>query len=124
MAGIAQSGLTAATQQVNASASNLANANDSSPVGSTSGFQPVQVQNVTAPGGGIVGKAVTVKPASLISFDPSSPVANAQGLALEPNIDPIAEVTNQLVGGHAFAFSLLALRAADEEEKSLLDIKS
>jgi flagellar basal-body rod protein FlgC len=124
IAGIAQSGLAAATQKVDASASNLANANDTSAVGSSSGYQPVQVQNVTVLGGGVVARAVTVKPASLIAYDPSSSVATAQGYVNEPNIDPVAEVTNQLAAGHAFVFSLKALEIANENEKTLLDIKS
>src|SRR5579863_7005037 len=122
-AAIAISGIAAATLKLNVSASNLVNAGDEAPVGAR-GFQPKQVQNTPAPGGGVTATAVTVKPASFLAFDPASPAANAQGLASTPEIDPICEVTNQLAAGRAFAFSLKALEACDENEKALLDLKA
>jgi flagellar basal-body rod protein FlgC len=121
---IALSGLTAATLKLNTSASNLANVDDTSPVGSTSGYQPLQVQNSAAPGGGVIAKAVTVKPASLLAYDPSSPVANAQGLVQAPEIDPITEVTNQLAASQAFAYQLKVLQTANENEKTLLNLQT
>ncbi len=122
-AAIAQSGLAAATLKLNASASNTANADDTSPVG-TAGYQPLKVVNDPVPGGGVKAQAVTVKPSSLLIYDPLSPVANAQGLAEAPEIDPIHEVVNQLEAGRAFAYSLKALRVANQEQQTLLDLKT
>ena len=34
----------------------------------------------------------------------------------------MTEITNQLVSGQAFAYSLAALKAANEEQQTLLDI--
>ena len=67
---------------------------------------------------------VTLRPTSLIAYDPTSPLSNPQGLIQAPEIDPIAEVTNQLQASRAFAYSLEALRTAEEEQKTLLDVKS
>jgi flagellar basal-body rod protein FlgC len=120
---IALSGMIAATLKLTASASNLVNAEDETRVGAP-GYQPLRVQNTTAPGGGVTAVATTVKPASFFAFDPSSPVANVQGLVAKPEIDPVEEVSNQLQAGHAFAFSLEALKAKDEAEKTLLDLKT
>ena len=41
-----------------------------------------------------------------------------------PEIDPIDEISNQMAAGHAFGFSLEALKAADDEQKQLLDLKA
>ena len=118
---IAQSGLAAATLRLNVSASNLANVSDTSAVGS-SGYDPSEARTSASPGGGVTATAVTVKPAQLIAYDPTSPIATAQGFIQMPDIDPIAEVTNQLQAGTAFAYSLAALKVADEEQQATLDM--
>ncbi|MFI4933466.1 MAG: flagellar basal body rod protein FlgC [Caulobacterales bacterium] len=122
-AAIALSGMTAATVQLTTSASNLANANDASAVG-TPGYQPLETMNSPAPGGGVTAKAVTIKQPAVLSYDPTSPLANAEGLISTPEIDPIGEIGNQIVAGRAFAFSLKALEIADENDKVLLDLKT
>jgi len=121
---IAESGLAAATSMLNASASNIANIADTSPVGAVGAYVPRQVKTSAAPGGGVVAQAVTVKPAQLVTYDPASPLAGVKGMVDTPDIDPIAEVTNQLAAGVAFAYSLAALQVADEEEKQALDMKA
>ena len=116
------SGLNAADLTLNASASNLANADDVSAVGGAPAYNPVGVQQSALPGGGVVASAVTMKPSQMLAYDPTSPIANSVGLVQAPEIDPVSEVTNQLVSSQAFAYSLAALKAADEEQQTLLDI--
>ena len=123
VADIAQSGMTAATLKLNASASNLANANDTSALGAK-GYQPIQVDNTALPGGGVLAQAVTLKPGTMVIYDPTASAANALGFAQAPEIDPIAEVSNTLAAGRAFAFSVKVMKAADDEEKTLLDLKT
>ena len=123
VAAIAQSGLTAATLKLNASAANLANANDTSALGAK-GYQPTQVDNTALPGGGVLAQAVTLKPGTMVIYDPTASAANALGFAQAPEIDPIAEVSNTLAAGRAFAFSVKVMKAADDEEKTLLDVKT
>jgi len=115
-------GLNAATLTLDASASNLANADDVSAVGGPPAYNPVAVQQSARPGGGVIATAVTLKPSQLLAYDPNSPVANAAGLVQAPEIDPVSEVTNQLVAGQNFAYSLTALKAANEEQQALLDM--
>jgi flagellar basal-body rod protein FlgC len=116
------SGLNAASLTLNASASNLANADDVSAVGGAPAYSPIGVQQSAQPGGGVVASAVTLKPSQLLAYDPNSPVANAVGLVQAPEIDPVAEITNQLLSGQNFAYSLAALKAANEEQQTLLDM--
>ena len=123
-AAIAQSGIAAATLRLTVSASNLANANDASAPGGPPAYSPLAVTESAAAGGGVVARAVTAKTAQLLVYDPASPVAGVGGMVQTPEIDPVSEITNQIAAGRAFAFSLEALKAADEEQQSLLDIKA
>jgi flagellar basal-body rod protein FlgC len=116
------SGLNAANLTLNASASNLANADDVSAVGGAPAYNPVDVQQSTLPGGGVVASAVTLKPSQMLAYDPTSPFANGAGLVQAPEIDPVTEVTNQLTSGQAYAYSLAVLKSANEEQQTLLDI--
>ncbi len=121
---IGLSGLAAASLRLTVSASNLANANDAAAPGAPSAYAPRAVRQSAAPGGGVSAQAVAVKTAQLLVYDPASPIAGANGLVQTPEIDPVAEISNQIAAGRAFAFSLEALRVADEEQKALLDIET
>jgi len=123
VAAIAQSGIAAATLKLNASASNLANANDTSALGAK-GYQPIRVDNTALPGGGVLARAVTLRPGTMIIYDPTAAAANAPGFAQAPEIDPISEISNSLAAGRAFAFSVKVLKTADKEDKTLLDLKT
>ena len=120
---IAASGLVAATLKLGASAGNVANANDTAKVGAQPAFNPLGVETSALPEGGVVANAVTLSPGQTLAFDPTSPLANAQGLVQAPEIDPVAEISNQLLARQAFAASLAALKVADDEQKTLLNIK-
>ena len=120
---IAASGLVAATLKLGASAANLANASDAAKVGVKAAFDPLGVQTSPLPGGGVAARVVTLSPGQTLAFDPTSALANAQGLVQAPEIDPVSEVSNRLLAHQAFAFSLEALKVAAENEKTLLNIK-
>jgi flagellar basal-body rod protein FlgC len=121
-AAIALSGLAAAGLKLTVSAGNLANADDASAVGAAA-FQPAQVVTSPAPAGGVTANAVSVKPGSLLAYDPGSPLAGVTGMIDTPDIDPVSEISNQFSARHAFAASLNAFQAATAEEKTLLDMK-
>jgi flagellar basal-body rod protein FlgC len=123
-AAIAQSGIAAATLRLTVSASNLANANDASAPGGPPAYSPRAVRQSAAAGGGVIARAVSAKTAQLLVYDPASPVAGVGGMVQTPEIDPISEITNQIAAGRAFAFSLEALKAAEEEQQSLLDVRA
>ena len=124
IAAIAGSGLAAATLGLNVSAANLANANDVSAPRSKSAYAPRAVRLSPTPGGGVSASVVTMKTAQLLVYDPASPLAGVSGMVQTPEIDPISEITNQIAAGRAFTFSLEALKAADDEQKQLLDLKA
>ncbi len=123
VAAIAQSGIAAATLKLNASASNVVNANDTSAVGA-SGYQPIEVNNSAVPTGGVLAQAVTLKPGTMVIYDPTSAAANARGFVQGPEIDPIAEISNAMAAGRAFAWNVKVLKAADKQEQTLLDMKT
>jgi flagellar basal-body rod protein FlgC len=123
VAAIAQSGLAAATLKLSASASNTANARDTSAVGA-SGYQPLGVVDSAVPDGGVTAQAVNLKPASLLAYDPTSPLSNPQGYVQAPEIDPISEISSQMAASQAFAYSLKVLRAAKQEQQTLVDLKT
>ncbi len=123
VAAIAQSGIAAATLKLNASASNVVNANDTSAVGA-SGYQPIEVNNSAVPTGGVLAQAVTLKPGTMVVYDPTSAAANARGFVQGPEIDPIAEISNAMAAGRAFAWNVKVLKAADKQEQTLLDMKT
>ena len=123
VAAIAQSGIAAATLKLNASASNTANANDTSALGEP-GYQPLGVNNSALPTGGVQAQAVTLKPGTMVIYDPTSSAANALGFAQAPEIDPISEMSNTLAAGRAFAFSVKVLKAAVVEDMILLDMNT
>jgi len=120
---ITASALVAAALKLSASAANIANAQDAARVGARPAFKPFGVQNSPLPGGGVVATAVTLGPSQTLAFDPTSPLANPQGLVQLPEVDPVSEISNQLAGSQAFAFALKALKVADDEERTLLNIK-
>lgn len=120
---IAASGLVAASLKLSASAANTVNANDAGKVGGKPAYNPLGVVNAPLPEGGVAAAAVTLSPGQTLAFDPTSALANAQGLVQAPEIDPVSEVSNQLAARQAFAFSLEALKVADDNEKTLLNIK-
>ena len=123
-AAIALSGLTAAQLLVETSAANLVNAVDTPRVGSNGAFQALGVALSPNPAGGVTATAITLKTGPLVAFDPASAAANAVGLVVTPEIDPIAEIAGLVAGAQAFAFSLEALKVADEDDKALLDLKA
>ena len=127
-AAIATSGLAAASLKVATSAANLANAEDAAPVApvasGAAGYRPLGIALSPSPTGGVVATAITLRSAPLIAYDPASAAADGAGLVLTPEIDPIAEIAGVIAGAQAFAFSLQALKVADENDKALLDLKA
>jgi flagellar basal body rod protein FlgC len=102
----ALSGMHAATLKLEASATAAANAGD-----------------VSASAGG-EAQAVTLKPSASLILDPSSILAGPSSLVSAPEIDPILEVTSQAQAAVEFSAALDVFRAAQREEKKLLDLKT
>jgi hypothetical protein len=67
---------------------------------------------------GDTAKAVTLGVTEVLAFDP------VQGLIDTPAIDEVSEISNQMAAGQAFAASVKALKTADDEQQTLLDISA
>ncbi len=124
----AVSGLNAATQRLNTSARNVANAGTVGRVGAEDGdadqaFQAQTVQQ-TAVNGGTRATSIARNPATQTIFAPDSPLANAQGLVEAPNVDLGEELVTQISAEAAFKASAAVIRSVDEQQDELLDIIS
>jgi len=122
---IAGSALTAQSQRMNVSASNLANAD--SVIGPDG--QPYRARQVVfrlhpAAGqaygqeiGGVQVAGVIQDPSPLKQiYDPKHPMANAQGYVSMPNVDPIAETVNMIAASRSYQANVEVVNTA----KSLL----
>lgn len=120
-------GLQAASLRLSASASNVANvrttgALPAEPGGRSGAYTPVDVVQTATEGGGVSARLAERLPAYSPSYEPSSPIANADGLVAAPNVDLVGEVTSQIMATAAFEANAAAMRAAREMARTVLDI--
>src|ERR1700678_1790482 len=124
--GIAVSGMEASTTWLDATASNVANMNDTSalPAGGApyTGYQPVTVAMSTTPAGGVSAEVEPTLPAYSPGTDPSAPMANAQGLVAVPNVDLATAVVDQITALQSYKASADAFRAPQERTKVPLNM--
>jgi flagellar basal-body rod protein FlgC len=127
----AVSGLTASSMWMDATASNIANSGDTETVPSSSQsnaqgapatFQPVTVSLSSAASGGVSAQITPVRPATIPVYDPSSPAANAQGMAAMPNVDLATQLVNMAEASISYRASLAVYRAANAMDKATLDM--
>jgi flagellar basal-body rod protein FlgC len=137
---IAASALIAATRKVAAVAANLANSDSvgtltessagSAPGGDAAGgggqpaYQPVDVTNVGLADGGVAVRVWGRVPATTPSFEPGSPVADADGLVARPNVDAAQQLVTLAQAKQAYRANLAVMRTEDEMLGDLLDIRS
>ncbi len=93
------SGMQAPSVRLNAAANNIANMNSNGALpaaGQTSAtpqaYQPVQVQQTAAAGGGTTASVNNVSPSFAAQYDPSASYANSQGLVATPNVDLLNQI--------------------------------
>jgi flagellar basal-body rod protein FlgC len=129
---IAASGMAAAQASLTASASNIANVETTGPVpvtgpsqpvpqGAGNVYQPVSTTLTAQPSGGVSASISNTLPSYTLSYDPSAPFANLQGMVAAPNVDPASEVVNQMSASLAFRANLAVFKTADKTFQSLLD---
>jgi flagellar basal-body rod protein FlgC len=130
---IATSGMLAATQRLQASAENIANANSDGPLPSADAAIPVQypaayvpqrVNQVATAGGGTRAVVTDVQPSTVATYDPTAPYADQNGQVASPNVDYANEAVQQLTARYAFAMNAQVARAYSQMMKTLLDIKT
>jgi flagellar basal-body rod protein FlgC len=106
---IALSGLQAASLRLDASAHDVANA-------LTEGYTPLRVEQREVPAGGVEASVSR-------AADPGELRADAALAGTLPaRVDLVGEIAGQLSARRAYQASLAVLRAADEAERSLLEV--
>jgi flagellar basal-body rod protein FlgC len=124
------SGLIASSVRLNVAASNIANAHvKSTPTGRDpngrifeAAYTPLRVEQAPTGSGGVRATIVSVSPASLSIFDPSSPLANSQGNVNIPNVSLPAEFAELNRASHAYKANAKVLKTLDDTFKTLLKI--
>jgi flagellar basal-body rod protein FlgC len=121
---IALSGLHAASKQLNASASNIANAHSGGSVeeGGQKSYTPLivtQTAQTDTQGNplGVRSDYAPKSPAHIPSYDPDSPYANAQGIIALPNVSYEEEAVNIIFAKLAYKAGIATIKT----EKELMD---
>ncbi len=130
---IAASGLAAASQRLQVSADNVANANSDGPSPSASAavqaeYQPAyiaqQVNQVATPGGGTKAVVSNAQPGTVTAYDPTAPYADQNGNVSAPNVDVANEVVQQAIATYQFAANADVIKAYQTTTQALLDIQT
>ena len=125
--------MAAASQRLQVSAENVANASSDGPTSSASpavqaqyapAYAAQQVdQFATADGG--TGTVVTdVQPATVTAYDPTAPFADANGDVASPNVDTASQAIQQATASYDFAMNALVMRVYSQMMKQLLDVQT
>lgn len=128
---IALSGLNAQQKRLAATASNIANVSTSGSVPTAGPSAPASTvyrpltANLTSLGTGGVRADITADPQGYsLSYDPSSPYANSEGMIAVPNVDLTQEIVRTMEIESAFKANLAVLKTQDEMLGELLDTQA
>lgn len=130
---IAVSGITAASERLQDSATNVANAESDGPTSSASAqvqaqyppaYTPKQVHQVPLAGGGTQAITSNVQPATVLAYDPTAPYADQNGEVAKPNVSFTNEAYQQLTARYDFVMNAYVMRVYSRMQKSLLDIQT
>jgi flagellar basal-body rod protein FlgC len=130
---IAASGMFAATQRLQVSAENVANASSDGPLPSAgaavqaqypAAYVPQQVQQVATPGGGTSAVITSVQPAAVAAYVPSAPYADQNGEVASPNVDYANEAVQQAIASYSFAMNAKVMSVSSQMMQTLLDIQA
>jgi flagellar basal-body rod protein FlgC len=122
--GIALSGLAASSQEIDASAANIANLETAGSLTdpSKAPYTPVSVQQTTGAGGSVNTVVVPKTPPFVPAFDPGSPFANSAGEVGFPNIDLAQEAVNIDIAKIAYRADLAVIKTAKQMEDELFHV--
>ncbi|QQK02455.1 flagellar basal body rod protein FlgC [Burkholderia anthina] len=121
--GVAGSALSAQSQRLNVTASNLANA-DSATGPDGKPYKAKQVVFETDPLGGVrtpsgqgvggvrVSKVVDDPSPMKSTYDPANPAADANGYVQMPNVDPVQEMVNMISASRSYQANVETLNTA------------
>lgn len=128
---IAGSALSAQSQRMNVSASNMANADSVvGPDGQPYRARQVVFQVNPAPGQALGQEIGGVKVAGVVQdqsplkqvYDPKHPLADAQGYVSMPNVDPVAETVNMIAASRSYQANVEVLNTAKSLMQKTLTI--
>lgn len=115
---IAGSALTAQSQRMNVSASNIANADsvagpDGQPYKARQVvFQVAPLSQQTPVGGVNVASVVESNAPARMQYDPHHPLANDQGYVVMPNVDVVAETVNMISASRSYQANVEVVNTA------------
>ena len=128
---IGRSGLMAATAQLNASASNVANMRTDGVLpggqavpGAPAVYQPVRVDLNPAADGGVSAVSSPARPGYFAAYDPTAAYADSHGMVAAPDVDPVSEMVDEKIAMAQLRASLATLETAAEMQKSGLNLKA
>lgn len=121
---IALSGLNAATNKLNASASNVANVTTAGSLedGKQAPYDALTTTQTAQENGGVRSDVVSAGRPFVPTFDPDSPFANSEGLIGSPNVDLAEEAVNFTLAELTYKANIATLKTADEMSEELLNI--
>ena len=129
---IAVSGMNAAAQRLEVSASNVANvfttgalpaANGTVAAGAPQAYQPLLLNQTASANGGTQTSVTAAAPSYVAISDPQAPFANQADLVAAPNVDISLETINQMMASYSFTANAGVLKAEDQMTKTLLDTR-
>jgi flagellar basal-body rod protein FlgC len=121
----------AATQRLQVSAANVANANSDGPLPSAgaatqaqypSAYAAQQVDQTATADGGTSAVIVDVQPATVATYDPTAPYADPSGDVAAPDVDYANEAMQQAAVKYSFAMNANVMRVYSQMMQSLLDV--
>lgn len=130
---IALSGLRAQQTRLAGTASNIANASTAGTVPGTvpsapastaaaaTVYKPLNVNLTSLASGGVRADVTANEKGYSLSYDPSSPYANSEGMIAVPNVDLTTEMANLLEIKNSYKANLAVLKTQDEMLGELLD---
>jgi flagellar basal-body rod protein FlgC len=130
---IAVSGITAASERLQDSASNVANSESDGPTAQASAaiqtqyppaYTPKQVRQIATPGGGTQALTTNVQPSTVLAYDPTAPFADSNGEVAKPNVSLTNEAYQQLTAKYDFVMNAYVMRVYSRVVKSLVDIQT
>lgn len=111
----AVSGMRAAGRRLEVSAANTVNARSES-------HTPMRTIQSALPGGGTRAGTAEAAPATVPSFEPQHPGADANGVVQRPNVTLEEERVEQILAQRAFEANLRTVQTADRMTRTVLDI--
>ncbi len=123
------SGLRAAETRLAVSADNIANFQTTTATTENGElvnqpYTPKRVEQTSTEPAGTKPSVSLLDPASIPFFDPSSPVADENGIVQTPNVDFVEETANQLLAKQAFQANISMIQRSQETFDEVLNIIS